>query len=152
MPLSKAVFEGRFGRPVRRPVPMLNEGAHLLVLPVANRKLRTIRLQHGGCPECNGLGVVFAPGGDGKPDMVQCPECKGYNSFWDSYEVRLQFLKEHVKGAEGVKLFEDGKPVAEAPFDDTLLETIAEMDREFTAVLMTCVSAALEIEASEGKG
>jgi len=57
-----------------------------------------------------------------------------------------------VKGAEGVKLFEDGKPVAEAPFDDTLLETIAEMDREFTAVLMTCVSAALEIEASEGKG
>jgi hypothetical protein len=120
-------------------------------MPFPNRKMRALRLQHGGCPECNGLGVVFQSGSEGKTVILTCPDCKGHNSFWDSYEVRLQFLEEHVKGAEGVKLFEEGKPVADAPFDHTLLEAIAESDREFTAVLMTAVTAAIEIEATEGK-
>ena len=147
MPLSRAVHESRFGRAVRKDIPAINRGAIIEVVPISGRRWREMRRQNNGCARCNGFGVV-----QGDADMFErCPECKGEGTFLDNLDIRMKLLKDHVRGWEGVKLFEAGEPVCDLGFDDSGLADIAESDSEFLAVVMVCLAAGTEVERAEGK-
>lgn len=146
MPLSRGMHESRFGRAVRKDVPAVNQGASFELVPISGRQWRELRREHKGCTRCNGFGVVQTEG-----VLERCPTCQGEGSFLDTLATRLELLKTHVKGWDGVKLYDAGRPVSDLAFDESGLATIAETDSEFLAIVMACLAAAVEIEASEGK-
>ncbi len=151
MPLSRAVHESRFGRAVRKDVPAVNPGASFELVPISGRQWRELRRQHKGCASCNGFGVTRGLDEHGAEALVRCPECRGEGTFLDSLETRMKMLKSHVRGWDGVKLYEDGVPICDLGFDESGLQTIAETDTEFLAVVMACIAAGVEVERLEGK-